>query len=432
MKPLISIYILNHNYGKYLDDAIDSVLLQTYKNIEIIIIDDCSSDISEQIIKKRETDNRIKIIRNTSQKGLIMSANIALKASKGEYIIRLDADDFFEKEAIDLLYNDFINAYKLNSNLVGIFGNYNEIDKNANFIRTFHKININNFTNEIDIPIHGACTLIKKDWLVENGGYDESFTRQDGYYLWALAAATGKFFSHSEGIIFNYRQHSLSLSFNRSKILLERSRISEKIVKKIKIDKTVDIIVPIRADDIDDDPALMENFILNSIVPLLKLDFLNKIILVSASVNLQEYVKKLNNKKLTFFKRNVSLEHKLSNIRGTLIDLVENSAVSESSADIVMVRTLANKDLPSYIINQLFTYLKIFLRKDVAILVRQVKGHTYKNLATSLQKFSLQEKNHYERDVLYERVDGGFAIESSKLYEFINHKPLRIGIVEVE
>jgi glycosyltransferase involved in cell wall biosynthesis len=432
MKPLISVYILNHNYGKYLDCSIESVLQQTYKNIEIIVIDDCSSDISDKVIKKREADNRIKIIKNTSQKGLIISANIALKASKGEYVIRLDADDFFEKEAVDLLYNDYINAYQLNKNIVGIFGNYNEIDKNANLIRTVHKTKINNSVNEIDIPIHGACTLIKKDWLVEHDGYDESFTRQDGYYLWALAAATGKFFSHSEGIIFNYRQHSQSLSFNRSKILLERSRISEKIVQKMKINKTINIVVPIRADDIDDDLVLMENFLENSIIPLLQLNFLNKIILVSASVNVQEYVKKCDNKKLVFFNRNLSLEHKLSNIRDTLIDLAESSFISEISADIVMVRTLANKDLPLHIINQLFAYLTIFSRKDVAILVRQVKGHTYKNLATSLQKFSLQEKHHYERDVLYERVDGGFAIESSKFHEFINHRPLRIGIIEVE
>ena len=432
MKPLISIYILNHNYGKYLDYAIESVLEQTYKNIEIIIIDDCSSDISNAVINKRESDNRFKIIRNLSQQGLIISANLALKESKGEYVIRLDADDFFEKDAVDILFNDFINAHKLNPNIVGIFGNYNEIDKDANFIRTVHKVKTNNSINEIDIPIHGACTLIRKDWLVEHGGYDESFTRQDGYYLWALAAATGKFFSLSEGIIFNYRQHSLSLSFDRSKILLERSRISEKIVQKIKINKTVNIIVPIRADDIDEDQILMENFFLDVINPLLELDSLNKIILVSSSINLKEHVKRHNNKKLKFFKRNYMLEHKLSNIRETLVDLVENSIISKSTSDIVLFRTFTNTDLPNYITNQLFSYLKIFSRKDVAILVRRVKGHTYKDLATSLQKFSLQEKNHYERDVLYERVDGGFAIESSKLYDFINHNPLRIGIVEVE
>ena len=254
MNPLITVYILNHNYGHFIDAAIESVVSQSYKNLEIIIIDDGSNDKSEDIISKWSIlNNKIKVLHNTSPKGLIFCANRALKHAQGEYIIRLDADDFFEVNAIEILLTDFIDAYELNKNTLGIFGNYNEIDKNANFIRTVFKVKTDQSINELDIPIHGACTLIRKDWLDEQGGYDETYTRQDGYYLWALAAATGKFFVLSEKVIFNYRQHNLSLSFDRSELLSERSKISESIVGKLRLDQSVTIIVAVRGDDIDSD-----------------------------------------------------------------------------------------------------------------------------------------------------------------------------------
>ena len=93
---LISVYITNYNYGKYLEQSIKSVLNQTTKDFELIIIDDGSTDNSLEIIKKFENKPQIKFIKQKN-KGLNVSNNIALKLSKGKYIIRLDADDWLEK-----------------------------------------------------------------------------------------------------------------------------------------------------------------------------------------------------------------------------------------------------------------------------------------------------------------------------------------------
>ena len=433
MNPLVTVYILNHNYGKFLNTAIESVISQSYKNIEIIIIDDGSSDESEDVIKEwKLADNKINFIRNPSPKGLIFCANRALKNAQGEYIIRLDADDFFEANAIKNLLRDFESAYEVNTNTVGIFGNYNEIDKNANFIRTIFKVKTDQSVNELDIPIHGACTLIRKDWLAELGGYDEAYTRQDGYYLWALAAATGKFFVLSEEVIFNYRQHNLSLSFDRSKLLSERSKISEGIIEKLKLDQSVTIVVAVRGDDIDSDSNMLEMFFSSTILPLLKLRSLNKVVLVSSSKRLKEYVSNFDNRKIKFGLRDQALEHQFSDLRDTLISLVDKSIIEPSDADILLIRTWVQEEVADHIISQLFYYLKIFTNKDVAILVRQVKGHLYKDLATSFQNFSLSQKNHYERDTYYERVNGGFSIRSNKLSDLIKYTPLRVGIIEVE
>ena len=86
VKPLITIYITNYNYEKYIEASIKSAINQTYKNLEIIVIDDCSSDSSVNIIKKFKKKYMMKTIFNKNRKGLIKSANIAMRASKGKYL----------------------------------------------------------------------------------------------------------------------------------------------------------------------------------------------------------------------------------------------------------------------------------------------------------------------------------------------------------
>ena len=92
---LITIYITNHNYGKYIKQSIESVLNQTYKNFELIIIDDGSTDNSKNVIEKYTNNKKVKIIYQNN-KGLTVSNNIAIKISQGKYITRLDADDWLD------------------------------------------------------------------------------------------------------------------------------------------------------------------------------------------------------------------------------------------------------------------------------------------------------------------------------------------------
>ena len=101
--PLVTIYITNRNYGVYLEKAILSALNQTYKNIEVIIIDDSSNDNSHEILKKFEENKKVKIINNNKKRGLIKSSLKAIKLSKGDFILRLDADDFLDHKAINSL-----------------------------------------------------------------------------------------------------------------------------------------------------------------------------------------------------------------------------------------------------------------------------------------------------------------------------------------
>ena len=82
-KDLITVYITNYNYGNYIDQCVQSILAQTYKDIEVIIIDDGSNDNSKENLEKYEKNKKIKIIYQKN-KGLNITNNIAIKVSTGD------------------------------------------------------------------------------------------------------------------------------------------------------------------------------------------------------------------------------------------------------------------------------------------------------------------------------------------------------------
>nr|WP_288665089.1 glycosyltransferase [uncultured Dorea sp.] len=97
---LVSIVMVNYNQEKFLKKAIDSVLIQTYKNWELIIVDDGSTDRSVDIIKEYE-DDRIKPIFLQENSHICIATNTGFAAVNGKYIARLDSDDIWEKEKLE-------------------------------------------------------------------------------------------------------------------------------------------------------------------------------------------------------------------------------------------------------------------------------------------------------------------------------------------
>lgn len=107
--PKISVIMASHNGEKFIKEAIDSVLGQTYADFEFLIVDDGSTDLTAVVLNEyKERDQRIKIITNSQCFGLTKSLNIALKQSLGEYIARMDDDDISLKNRF-ALQNEFLN-----------------------------------------------------------------------------------------------------------------------------------------------------------------------------------------------------------------------------------------------------------------------------------------------------------------------------------
>ena len=92
---LISIIMPNYNGERFIKDSIDTILNQTYKNWELLIVDDCSKDKSIEIIKKSYNDKRIKLIKLYENKGSAYARNKALRQAQGRYIAFLDSDDLW-------------------------------------------------------------------------------------------------------------------------------------------------------------------------------------------------------------------------------------------------------------------------------------------------------------------------------------------------
>ena len=90
--PDVSIIITNYNYGKYLARCVRSCLAQKHTDVEIIVVDDCSTDNSLEVLSSYAKD--VKIIINKKNVGVAASANVGIKAARSQFVIRVDADDF--------------------------------------------------------------------------------------------------------------------------------------------------------------------------------------------------------------------------------------------------------------------------------------------------------------------------------------------------
>lgn len=111
MKDLITVVVPCYNVEKYVEKCLDSIMKQTYKNLEIILVEDCSTDNTYNVIKNySKKDKRIKLIKNEKNSGLSFSRNAGIKAATGKYISFIDSDDYITEN----FYEDLLEAMKKN------------------------------------------------------------------------------------------------------------------------------------------------------------------------------------------------------------------------------------------------------------------------------------------------------------------------------
>lgn len=100
MKDLVSVIMPSYNTAEFIKETIESVLHQTYQNFEIIIVDDCSTDNTDEVVSSIK-DERIKYLKNEKNSGAAISRNRALREAKGEWIAFLDSDDVWLPEKLE-------------------------------------------------------------------------------------------------------------------------------------------------------------------------------------------------------------------------------------------------------------------------------------------------------------------------------------------
>lgn len=184
MNKTVSIIVPVYNSEKYLKRSIESILNQTYKDLEIIIIDDKSTDNSKKIIQKyASSDNRIRAFYSEVNHGVSRSRNIGLKSISGDYVMFMDSDDYIVPEAIEKMVNASI---KYDADIVD---NYHLIiysKKNKEYYFTESKVPkktlvMGSLKDNIDILTKSTYItgkLIKKE-LIGDLTFDESLRRYE-------------------------------------------------------------------------------------------------------------------------------------------------------------------------------------------------------------------------------------------------------------
>jgi len=405
VKPKVSVYITNYNYGKYLKQSIESVLNQSFQDFELIIIDDGSTDDSKTIIELYENNPKVKVVYQNN-KGLTISNNIALKLSQGNFILRLDSDDYFHKDALKNLLIGF------HSDEIGmVFGDWYEVDELGDVIERKQRHNFKKNVTLYDQPAHGACTMFRKSCLVKINGYDESITRQDGYELWLRFIQNFKI-NNINIPIFYYRQHNLSLTKDEKKLLNTRAEILEShAVKYSKKNKKFFAIIPIRSTEIDSrsKPFLKlgnKNLIDYSIEELLNTKNISKIIITTPSEKVINYIHKTyNNERIICLKRNISLSR--INVPLTQTILESFKVIDKiNSYDSFLLISIETPFKRSQLIDSAINIKKIF-DVDTVLGLRETDQLLYKHNGKGmvpLQKENVQLKLESEQN--YVKIQG--------------------------
>lgn len=210
--PLISVVMSVYNSEKYLADAIEGVLNQTYRNFEFIIVNDGSQDNSLDIIQQYQNkDNRI-ILIDRENKGLPYSLNEGISIARGEYIARMDADDICLSERFEKQLQ-----YMQEHNL----------DICGSFVEAFD----NNSTQQYSYPINDAdikftllfyCCLAHPSVLIRKKVFDKiqyniNYKQAQDYQLWVDAAKEQFIFGNIPEFLLRYRVHNEQMTISKSK-----------------------------------------------------------------------------------------------------------------------------------------------------------------------------------------------------------------------
>lgn len=220
-KPLLfSVLIANYNNGVYLDEAIDSIKAQTYKDWEIIIVDDCSTDNSAVIYKKYETDTRIQIYFNDKNHGCGYTKRRCAELAHGDICGFLDPDDTLTTDALEVM----VEAHRTDEELSLVYSRHNVCDEKMNFIRVSHQ--------QREYPEGGsflngdggvsAFASFKTSLYRKTEGINPEFLRAIDHDLYFKMEEQGHFL-FVDRVLYNYRTntgHNISICGNADKAYL--------------------------------------------------------------------------------------------------------------------------------------------------------------------------------------------------------------------
>ena len=222
---LVSIVTPTFNSERYIKKTIESVLSQTYRNFEMIIVDDCSSDNTVEIVKSF-SDRRIVLIENESNMGAAHSRNVAIKNAKGVFVAFLDGDDIWDCTKLEKQ----INFMLLNS-IDFSYTYYDLIDENDNEMGIYYtgpkKITFKDFKKANYV---GCLTVIYRKNVCPNLEIPKTLLKRNDYALWLLISQKTDCYLLNQ-ILSHYRVRSGSISsVKRTKIIKHHIQLFKQVL----------------------------------------------------------------------------------------------------------------------------------------------------------------------------------------------------------
>lgn len=187
-KPMVSIITPSYNQGKYIEKTIESVINQTYSNIEYIILDSCSKDETGQILKKYRDYENIKIIIERDN-GQVDAINKGFKMAKGELLGWINSDDLLDSKCIE----NIVDEYMKKPQAVIFYGELEFINDDGNklFLKKIKDVNYDYLLN-VNPDVNQPGSFYNKKYIEKIGYLDENLNFTMDYDLWLRLLCVGE------------------------------------------------------------------------------------------------------------------------------------------------------------------------------------------------------------------------------------------------
>ncbi len=173
-KIKVDIILPNFNSSNFIEETIKSIIGQTFKNWNLIIVDDCSDKKTKSILQKFSTNKKIKIFWLKKNKGAGFCRNLAIKKSKSPYLAFIDSDDIWKKDKLETQLR-----FMANNNYLFTYTNYETFGKRTKFISPAKEYNFKKFVNDTSIC---TSTMIIKRNIIKNIKFTNSNICEDYFF----------------------------------------------------------------------------------------------------------------------------------------------------------------------------------------------------------------------------------------------------------
>ena len=207
--PKVTVLMTVYNGEKYLREAVDSVLGQTLSEFELVVVDDCSTDASAEILRCYQ-DPRLRVVRNDENVGCYESANIGLRLARARYVARLDSDDISMPNRLEQQYARLEN----DPDLAICAASFEVIDENGSTKRAirarFGAGQLYYYLTFANCLAHSSVCF-RRDVVLALGGYNERLRVAGDYDLWHRVSRVAKVVQIDE-VLVKWREHSRSIT----------------------------------------------------------------------------------------------------------------------------------------------------------------------------------------------------------------------------